>query len=333
MNHSGPALSVCDLRVAYGTARGSLMAVDGVSFDLHPGESLGLVGESGCGKSSLGRGLMQLLPRGAAVGGSVRLGDTELIGLGRRQLRTVRGDDMALVFQEPMSRLNPLLRVSGHFVETIRAHRPGTGKDEARQMAREALKQMGIPPTRLDDYPHEFSGGMRQRIMIALALVLEPAVVIADEPTTSLDVIVEAQILDLLARLRSTEHVGLLLITHNLGIVAETCDRVAVMYAGRIIELGPVDRVFNAPQHPYTQGLLSSIISVDTTELSSIEGTPPDLVDPPRGCRYAPRCPQQFEDCLPIDPVLGDVGTRHQAACLLHDSAYPENANSMVAGS
>jgi oligopeptide/dipeptide ABC transporter ATP-binding protein len=333
MSGSGPALSVRELQVAYGTSRGSLRAVDGVSFDLHPGESLGLVGESGCGKSSLGRGLLQLLPRGAAVGGSVRLGDTELIGSDRRGLRTVRGDGMALVFQEPMSRLNPLLRVSGHFVETIRAHRPGTSKDGARHMARAALKQMGIPPTRLDDYPHEFSGGMRQRIMIALALVLEPAVVIADEPTTSLDVIVEAQILDLLGRAQAGEQVGLLLITHNLGIVAETCDRVAVMYAGRIVELGPVDRVFSSPQHPYTQDLLSSVISVDTTELSSIDGSPPDLVDPPRGCRYAPRCPERFDDCVPIDPVLGDVGTRHQAACLLHRTAYPHDATSAAAGS
>ena len=323
MTTDEPVLQVRELQVAYGTSRGSLRAVDGVSFDLQPGESLGLVGESGCGKSSLGRGLLQLLPRGAAVGGSVRLRGSELLTLGPRRLREVRGEKIALVFQEPMSRLNPLLRVSGHFVEMIRAHRPAVSKGAAREMAREALKLMGIPPTRLDDYPHEFSGGMRQRIMIALALVLQPAVVIADEPTTSLDVIVEAQILDLLDRLRSEERVGLLLITHNLGIVAETCDRVAVMYAGRIVEIGPVEQVFAAPQHPYTQGLLSSVISVDTTELSSIEGSPPDLVAPPPGCRFAPRCPKRFADCEPVDPVLGAVGPDHAAACLLHETAYP----------
>lgn len=321
---SGPVLAVNDLQVAYGTVRGSLLAVDGVSFELHPGESLGLVGESGCGKSSLGRGLLQLLPRGAAVGGSVKLQGDELIDVGRGRLRSVRGDDMALVFQEPMSRMNPLLRVSGHFVEMIRAHRSGVSKSEARQMGREALKAMGIPPTRIDDYPHEFSGGMRQRIMIALALVLDPVVIIADEPTTSLDVIVEAQILDLLDKLRADEQVGLLLITHNLGIVAETCDRVAVMYAGRIVEIGPVAEIFADPQHPYTQGLLSSVISVDTTELSSIDGSPPDLVDPPTGCRFAPRCSQRFDDCDTVDPVLGDVGPNHAAACLLHQSAYPK---------
>jgi peptide/nickel transport system ATP-binding protein len=328
---SPAALRVRDLRVAYGTSRGSLAAVDGVSFDLAPGESLGLVGESGCGKSTLGRGLMQLLPPGAAVGGSVELNGRELIGLDRRALRDIRSEELALVFQEPMSRLNPLMKISSHFVEAVRAHQPDISKDEARQMGREALRQMGIPPTRINDYPHEFSGGMRQRIMIALALVLSPSVIIADEPTTSLDVIVEAQILDLLDRMRRDEHVGLLLITHNLGIVAETCDRVAVMYAGRIVEIGPVEQVFTAPQHPYTQGLLESVISIDTTELSSIDGSPPDLVDPPKACRYAPRCPERFDDCDRVDPVLGRVGAGADtarddwfAACLLHETAYPK---------
>jgi oligopeptide/dipeptide ABC transporter ATP-binding protein len=267
---------------------------------------------------------MQLLPPGAATGGSVQLEGRELIGMSQRELQRLRSEQLALVFQEPMSRLNPLMRISSHFVETIRAHRPDIDKDQARQMGREALRQMGIPPTRINDYPHEFSGGMRQRIMIALALVLSPSVIVADEPTTALDVIVEAQILDLLDRLRYDEHVGLLLITHNLGIVAETCDRVAVMYAGRIVEIGSVEQVFASPQHPYTQGLLSSVISLDTTELSSIDGAPPDLVEPPPGCRFAPRCPARFEDCDPIDPVLGQVGDQWYAACLLHETAYPK---------
>ena len=292
---STPVLEVRDLSVAYGTPRGSLGAVDRISFDLYPGESLGIVGESGCGKSSMGRGLLQLLPPGAAVGGSVKLSGEELIGTSTSRLRRARGEDLALVFQEPMTRLNPLMRVSDHFIEAIRAHRPGTDKDEARQMARDALAQMGIPPTRTENYPHEFSGGMRQRIMLALGIVLNPHVIIADEPTTALDVIVEAQILDLLDRLRRDEGVGLILITHNLGIVAETCDRVAVMYAGRIVEIGSVEDVFNDPKHPYTQGLLASVISVDTTELVSIDGVPPDLVNPPEGCRYRPRCPLKAE--------------------------------------
>ena len=227
-----------------------------------------------------------------AWSGSIRLEGDELVGVGQRALRRMRGDRMSLVFQEPMTRLDPLMRVSEHFVEAIRAHRPGTSSDQAQQMARDALMQMGIPPTRAENYPHEFSGGMRQRIMIALGIVLRPAVVIADEPTTALDVIVEAQILDLLDRLRRDENVGMVLITHNLGIVAETCDRVAVMYAGRIVEIGPVTEVFTAPKHPYTQGLLRSVISVDTVKLSSIDGAPPNLMNPPSGCRFHPRCPR-----------------------------------------
>ena len=318
---TAPVLEVRDLSVAYGTPRGSLHAVDRISFDLHPGESLGVVGESGCGKSSMGRGLMQLLPPGGDVGGSVKLAGEELIGVDAKRLRRARGEDLALVFQEPMTRLDPLMRVSQHFVEAIRAHRPDISRDEARQMGRDALAQMGIPPTRADNYPHEFSGGMRQRIMIALGIVLHPKVIIADEPTTALDVIVEAQILDLLDRMRSDENVGLILITHNLGIVAETCDRVAVMYAGRVVEIGPVEQVFTDPKHPYTQGLLRSVISTDTTELSSIDGAPPDLIDPPRACRFAPRCPERFDDCTRIDPVLTQVGHDQHAACLLYEGA------------
>ena len=315
------ALRIRDLRVAYATPAGMLHAVDGVSLDVAPGESLGLVGESGCGKSTLGKALMQLLPPGAEMSGSVQLADRELVGMPAKDLRQVRGEEMALVFQEPMTRLDPLMRVSDHFVGAVRAHRPRTKKDVIRRMAREALVHMGIPPTRVDDYPHEFSGGMRQRIMIALGIVLRPAVVIADEPTTALDVIVEAQILDLLDRLRREEQLGLILITHNLGVVAETCDRVAVMYAGRIVEIGPVEEVFTDPQHPYTQGLLRSVISADTTELASIDGFPPDLLAPPPGCRFAPRCDQVFDACASVDPRLTSVGHAVEAACLLHEGA------------
>ena len=322
-----PALRVRDLRVAYATPDGMLGAVDGVDLDLAPGEALGLVGESGCGKSTLGRALLGLLPDGARMSGSVQIDGRELVGLSSRALRRIRGEEMALVFQEPMTRLNPLMRISDHFVEAVRAHRPRTSKAEARRMAEKALAQTGVPPTRVDHYPHEFSGGMRQRIMIALGIVLDPAVVLADEPTTALDVIVEAQVLELLARLRREVNTGLLLVTHNLGIVAETCDRVAVMYAGRIVEIGPVAEVFATPQHPYTRGLLDSVISTDTVQLQSIEGSPPNLVDPPRGCRFAPRCDRVFGDCQVIDPVLADVGAGQKAACLLHGGAYPDMAH------
>jgi oligopeptide/dipeptide ABC transporter ATP-binding protein len=320
-SHQAPVLSVRGLKVGYRTARGPLWAVDGIDLEVAPGESVGLVGESGCGKSSLGRGLVQLLPPGAGIRGSVRLSGEELVGTSSGSLRRRRGEDIALVFQEPMTRLDPLMKVSTHFVQTIRAHRPDISKDEARHMARTALAQMGIPPTRVDDYPHEFSGGMRQRIMIALAIVLQPQLVVADEPTTALDVIVESQILDILDRLRRDERVGLVLITHNLGIVAETCDRVAVMYAGRIVEIGPVERIFGDPKHPYTQGLLASTISLETTELHTIDGYPPDLVSPPTGCRFAPRCPAVMERCTQVDPTLTTVGPLQQAACLLYPGA------------
>ncbi len=220
-----------------------------------------------------------------------------------------------------MSRLNPLMRVSDHFVEAIRAHRPDVAKKEARSMAREALAQMGIPPTRVDNYPHEFSGGMRQRIMIAMGIVLRPQLIIADEPTTSLDVIVEAQILDILDRLRSDEQMGMILITHNLGVVAETCDRVAVMYAGKVVEQGSVEQIFGTPKHPYTRGLMASTISLETTELHSIDGYPPDLVAPPPGCRFAPRCPYEMDHCTDAVPQYAEPEPGQLAACYLYPGA------------
>jgi peptide/nickel transport system ATP-binding protein len=318
-----PAVRVRDLRVAYRTPRGPLWAVDGVDFEVARGEALGLVGESGCGKSSLGRALISLMPPGGVVRGSVEIDGREVVGASRTALRRLRGEHAALVFQEPMTRLDPLMRVSTHFIEAIRTHRPDTSKDEARKMAVEAMAQMGIPRTRVDNYPHEFSGGMRQRIMIALGIVLKPGLIIADEPTTSLDVIVEAQILDILTRLRRDEDVGLVLITHNLGIVAETCDRVAVMYAGKVVEIGTVEEVFHAPKHPYTQGLLASTISLETTSLHSIAGFPPDLVDLPPGCRFAPRCPFEMEHCTVEVPGLAPTGGRQHAACYLYPGSGP----------
>jgi peptide/nickel transport system ATP-binding protein len=298
-----PVISARDVRVWYGTTRGAIRAVDGVSFDLAPGETLGLVGESGCGKSTLGRGLMGLLPEGAKRDGEVLFRGRDIFSLSRKASYQLRGRELGMIFQEPLTRLNPLMRISQHFEETIKQHEPDLSKDEIRDRALEVLRLMGIPPTRYRSYPHEFSGGMRQRLMIALALVLRPAFVVADEPTTALDVLVEAQIVQILNDLRRNFQTSLLLITHNVGIVAEACDRVAVMYAGRIVEQGKVADVFKNPQHPYTRELMRSTISLTTTGLNFIPGAPPDLVDPPDGCRFHPRCPDAMNVCATQNPV------------------------------
>jgi len=300
---SEPVIEARDLRVWYGTERGPVRAVDGVSFDLRKGEILGLVGESGCGKSTLGRGLLGLLPEGAAMDGTLRFEGDDLLGLSRRDLYARRGIDLGMIFQEPLTRLNPLMRISEHFRETLRAHDRSLDKETMDKRALEVLRLMGIPPTRYRAYPHEFSGGMRQRIMIALALVLRPAFVVADEPTTALDVLVEAQIIRILHSLREEYETSLLLITHNLGIIAEACDRVAVMYAGRIVEIGDARTVFASPQHPYTRELLRSTISLSTTGLNYIDGAPPDLVEPPPGCHFHPRCPDAMQVCATRQPV------------------------------
>jgi peptide/nickel transport system ATP-binding protein len=313
-----PVLSVKDLRVWYGTERGPVRAVDGVSFDIRPGETLGLVGESGCGKSTLGRGILGLLPAGSASDGSVKFRDRELVGARAQDLRALRGADLGLIFQEPMTRLDPLMRISDHFVETLKAHEPDLDKSEMEARSLDTLRRMGIPPTRFHHYPHEFSGGMRQRIMIALVLVLRPAFVVADEPTTSLDVLVEAQILAILADLKKNFDTALLLITHNLGIVAEACERVAVMYAGKIVEEGDARQVFAEPSHPYTRELLRSTISLSTTALHYIPGSPPDLVGPPSGCRFHPRCPDAMKVCPQLDPIEVAPFPDQRVSCWLH---------------
>ncbi len=313
-----PIMSARGLRVWYGTGGDPVRAVDGVDLDIVPGQTLGLVGESGCGKSTLGRALLQLVPESAGVSGEVRFKGEDLTEVPAKRLQAMRGPELGLIFQEPMTRLNPLITIKQHFFETLHAHEPGLSKDEMRVRSLEALAGMGIPPTRFGQYPHEFSGGMRQRIMIALTLVLRPALVVCDEPTTALDVIVEAQILGILADLRSNFDTALLLITHNLGIVAEACDRVAVMYAGRIVEDGDARKVFSEPAHPYTRELLRSIISLHTTGLNYIPGAPPDLIDPPPGCRFHPRCPDAMKVCAEKFPVKVDTGDNHKAECWLH---------------
>jgi peptide/nickel transport system permease protein len=313
-----PVISVKDLRVWYGTDRGQVRAVDGVSLEVRQGETLGLVGESGCGKSTLARGLIGLLPDGAVSDGVVEFDGRNLVELSATELRWLRGPSLGMIFQEPMTRLDPLMSVSGHFAEALRTHDRTIRDDEIRRRSLEALGAMGIPPTRFDNYPYEFSGGMRQRILIALALVLRPKFVVADEPTTALDVLVEAQILEILADIKRNFDTAILFITHNLGIIAEACDRLAVMYAGRIVEAGTVADVFAEPQHPYTRELLASTISLSTTGLHYIDGAPPDLSDPPAGCRFHPRCPQVMDVCREHFPVPVTIGRSHPVECWLH---------------
>src|SRR4051794_31565101 len=327
-------LSVRDLRVWYGTTRGPVRAVDGVSFDLRRSETLGLVGESGCGKSTLGRGVLGLLPDAAKVKGSVVFEGNDLVTMSRRKLRGLRGPKLGLIFQEPMTRLNPLMRVSDHFLETLKTHEPGMTKEQMRRRAIDTLGAMGIPPTRFTNYPHEFSGGMRQRIMIALALVLNPTFVVADEPTTALDVLVEAQIIGILGDVKRNFDTAILLITHNLGIIAEACERVAVMYAGRIAEQGDARAVFARPAHPYTRELLASTISLSTTELHYIPGAPPDLVDPPSGCRFHPRCPDAMQVSPPPPPPTVVTEHNQRVDCWSHgpDNEPPRGGTQPLEG-
>ncbi|HYH51492.1 MAG TPA: dipeptide/oligopeptide/nickel ABC transporter permease/ATP-binding protein [Acidimicrobiia bacterium] len=325
---STPALRIEDLSVGYRSPRGLVRAVEGAGLTVAAGESVGLVGESGCGKSTLGRAVLGILPPVAERTGRVVLDGVDLTS-DPEAWRQARGDRLSVVFQDPATRLDPLQRIESHFVELIRAHRPGTSKSDAARMGREALAAVGVPPARARQYPHEFSGGMRQRIMIALSVVLEPRVLIADEPTTSLDVLVEAQILDLLTELRRRLGLGVILITHNLGIVAETCDRVAVMYAGRIIEEGSVSSVFTAPRHPYTQALLSAVITLETEAPIAVPGSPPDLAGPLPGCPFAPRCPLAMSVCHEVTPADAVVAERHTAACHLYpgaDRRHPSSA-------
>ena len=307
-----------NVSVQYRTRRGFLGALDGINLDLASGETLGIVGETGCGKSTFGKSVLGILPTTTQVQGRMVFKGRDLLHMRESELRAIRGKDIALIFQDPTTRLNPLMRVEDHFVEEITAHE-SVSPSEARKRAGEALRSMGIPESRFRNYPHEFSGGMRQRIMIAMAIVLHPSLLIADEPTTSLDVITEAHILEILEDLKRVGNMTLLLITHNLGIVAEVCDRVAVFYAGKLVELGSVDDIFSNPLHPYTQGLLGSVIHLDSRELKSIEGFPPDLLMPPSGCRFHPRCPYAQQVCHETVPPLVEFKPGHFAACLFGD--------------
>ncbi len=288
-------LEIENLRVHFPIHIGTVRAVENVTLDLKQGEVMGLVGESGCGKSTLGFSILKLLrPPGKIAGGQIRYHGDNIAKMSERELLGIRGKRIAMIFQDPLTSLNPLFRIGDQFVETIQTHENGVSKKEAFERAGDMLKRLGIAPDRLFEYPHQMSGGMRQRIMIGIALVLNPDLLIADEPTTALDVIVEAQFLDLLNELREQFNLTILLISHNIGIVAQMADRVTVMYGGRLAATGSVDGVFAEPRHPYTQGLLTSIpnIKLDQPELHTMPGGPPDLVDPPCGCVFHPRCPR-----------------------------------------
>ena len=318
---SAPLLVVQDLRTHFKLESGWVRAVDGVSFRLNDGEALGIAGESGCGKTTTALSLVRLLPSNARIrkGSSIELFGIDLVPKTEDQLRRYRWREISIVFQGAMSALNPVRRVGEQIAEPIE-FRLGEPKERARRRAAELLELVGIPRKRAEAYPHELSGGMRQRVMIAMALACDPAIVIGDEPTTALDVMVQAQILRLLEQLRQELGLSLILITHDLSVIAETCDRTLVMYAGRVVEEGPVRKIFSAPRHPYTSKLLGAFPSIqaDRRSLDTIPGLPPDLRDPPSGCRFHPRCPAAMAVCKEIVPpeVLFPDGVR--VACHLH---------------
>lgn len=319
-------LTVDNLQTHFFTQQGTLPAVDGVSFELRRGEILGLVGESGCGKSVTSLSILRLIPAraGKVVGGSVKYGDIDLLNLSEKELRDIRGNEISMIFQEPMTALNPVMTVGDQIIETIRIHQK-LPKAEARERALEMLKLVNIPAPekRIDTYPHELSGGMRQRIMIAMALSCDPKILIADEPTTALDVTIQAQIMDLLQEMRRLLGAAIIMITHDLGVIAEMADRVVVMYAGRIVEEAPVNEIFGSPLHPYTQGLLKAVPRLGEAELpgqararlSTIPGTVPALSDLPSGCAFRPRCAAATARCEAERPPLEQKAAGHRAAC------------------
>ncbi len=317
-----PLLKVCDLRVEFSSSSGRVHAVNGVSFELQPHELLGIVGESGCGKSVTSLAILRLLakPAGRVVGGQVEFDGTDLLGLDDDDMRDLRGRQVAMIFQDPMTSLNPVTTIGEQLTEVVRSHTK-MSRQAAEKRALETLELVGLPnaKARLKDFPHQFSGGMRQRVMIAMALILGPKLLIADEPTTALDVTIQAQILDLIARVARETGAAVMLITHDLGVVAGMTQRIQVMYAGQIVETAATDELFAHPRHPYTVGLLRSIPRLDdggSRELIPIDGLPPDLTRLPPGCPFAPRCAWAIERCLAENPSLTVPGTAQAAADL-----------------
>ncbi|TDP62763.1 ABC transporter ATP-binding protein [Roseateles toxinivorans] len=326
---TAPLLEVRNLRVEFPTRRGTLLALDDISFDIAPGEILGVVGESGAGKSLTGAAIIGLLdPPGRIASGEIRLEGKRIDNLGYEEMRRIRGRQIGAIFQDPLTSLNPLYTVGRQLVETITTHLP-MSQSEARKRAIELLEQTGIPAAaqRVDQYPHQFSGGMRQRVVIALALAAKPKLIVADEPTTALDVSIQAQIISLLKNLCKEQGAAVMLVTHDMGVIAETCDRVAVMYAGRVAEIGPVQDVIHKPAHPYTTGLMGSIPAMDEDRerLLQIDGSMPRLNNIPTGCAYNPRCPKVFDRCRVERPNLIQAGAT-RVACWLHAEGQENRA-------
>jgi peptide/nickel transport system ATP-binding protein len=313
-----PLLSVRDLTVTFAAHGATAHAVRGVDFDLAAGETLGIVGESGSGKSVTALAIMGLLASNATISGSIKLNGRELVGMDRRGLRRIRGKEVGMVFQDPLTSLNPVIPIGKQLAEALRIHNPGLSRRDARERSIELLMMVSIPDPlrRLANYPFELSGGMRQRVMIAMAMANEPSLVIADEPTTALDVTIQAQVLEVLQALQRQHHIGVILITHDLGVVAGLVQRLLVMYAGRIVESGSVDPVFDVPGHPYTRGLLACLPRLDRPrfELVPIKGAPPSAARIPGGCAFHPRCPHATERCVAEEPILFDHGPT-RAAC------------------
>ena len=313
-------LNIENLTVHFPINIGTVRAVENVDWELAQGEVMGLVGESGCGKSTLGFSILRLLrPPGKIVSGRILYQGRDIVQMSEKEVLDLRGKKIAMIFQDPLTSLNPLFRIDQHFIETIFTHEKGMKKPEAYRLAAQMLESLGISPERLHEYPHQLSGGMRQRIMIGLGLILNPDLLIADEPTTALDVIVEAQFLDLLADLGRKFNLTIILITHNLGNVAQLADRITVMYGGHIAEVARANALFDNPLHPYTQGLLASIpnIKLDQPKLKTMPGSPPDLVNPPTGCVFHPRCPHAMDVCGKKTPQ-SQIQDGHLVACWLY---------------
>jgi ABC-type dipeptide/oligopeptide/nickel transport system ATPase component len=347
-DEADPILRIENLSISYPISIGTVRAVRGVSLQLAQGEALGLVGESGCGKSTLGLSILKLLrPPGRITSGRIIYKGRDILGFSDRELLSLRGGNISMIFQNPLTSLNPLFTVEAQFLETIRFHDPSMKKTESLSKVKELLKVLGIEASRMKEYPHQLSGGMRQRVMIGLALIMNPDVLIADEPTTSLDVIVEAGFTELLSGLRSLYSLSVILITHNLGLVAEVADRIAVMYGGIIVEVADSKDIYSRPMHPYTKGLISCVpnILLDQKELATMPGSPPDLVEPPeakgrrfptppsagpspisaspmsalKGCPFAPRCPRVMDVCRNEMPILQNYRDGQAAACWLYE--------------
>lgn len=321
-----PLLEVKNLQVAFDTKDGVVNAVNGISYIVNEGDTLGIVGESGCGKSVSALAMLRLLPEPPAriVGGQVLFQGTDLLSLPLNQMHTIRGKQIAMIFQDPMTSLNPVMTIGAQISEAVQVNL-GLSAHNARQRTIEVLSHVGIPRAqdRLNDYPHQFSGGMRQRVMIAMAVSCRPRLLIADEPTTALDVTIQAQIVDLVKTLQQELNMAVICITHDLGVIARLTRRVNVMYAGYIVESGPIKRIFANPNHPYTIGLLGSVPSMDkqsSEELQFVEGSPPDLLRLPKGCPFVPRCPYNTERCLEKQPELVQVEEQHIVACVNLDA-------------